>query len=757
MVEQRQTLNRMVRPAGPRPSAAAAALTPKEVLSMLRRHMLLIVSLTILGLIAGGAAWYLLRKYLPRYAAQTYIRVLPPVEKDPMTIGPVLVSREIQYGHRVSMANLIKRQSSLLDLIDKPAVRETRWFQRFAKLDEHGDIINRAQCIGKAFKDLKKNFGAYAHREAEFVVLSMACCDRKEAALIVNQMVTLFLASQRDTKREGVGAKLTEFLKRQEAVQRELRMAEEGLAAVRTASKITDLDRPLGRYYRHTIEIKLDDLELEQNDLILMIKQLQAQIENLKELAAVPIDKISEQIERQIEVDPVMVLLAQQLALAKAQLVGRLTKFGQNHRVVRQSQELISEIKEERQIRKEEIADQTRQANLKDAQNLLIVLQSRFEELEKLRLEAETQKRKLDLARVRFERGVAIRDERKEMLDEIKAQIESYRIIQEDPETSKVQFAGYAPEPLEMVSTRQWWFFFPSGTIFGLVFGIGIAILIEILNDLVRTPRDVGRYLHIPLLGVVPDEAEDERVRGVDLCHVVRQAPYSIISESYRRLRTNLKLSASAESLKALLISSGMAEDGKTSVAVNLAAALVAENKKVLLIDANFRRPSLQTIFPRTGPAGEGGERFEFGLSTLLTGLCSYQDVKRSNVIEGLDIIESGQLPSNPAELLGSAQMEQLIKERRKSHDYVIIDGPPVLLVSDAKVLARLVDGTMLVFNAGATRRGAAQRTIRELREVNATIVGCVLFAVTAIKGGYFREQFKSYQKYQKLQLAHSV
>jgi len=744
----------MVRPAGQRPPPAAAALTPKEVLSMLRRHILLIVSLTILGLIAGGAAWYLLRKYLPRYAAQTYIEVLPPVEKDPMTIGAALVAQNIQYGHRVSMANRIKRQSTLLELIDKPEVRETRWFQRFARFDERGDIINTAQCIGKAFKDLKKNFGAYAHREAEFVVLSMACGDAKEAARIVNQMVTLFLASRKSAETGGVGAKLTEFLKRQEAVQRELRTAEEGLADIRGDTGITDLDRPLGRYYRHTIEIKLDDLELEQNDLILMIKQLQAQMENLEELATGP---ISVQIERQIELDPVMVLLAQQLALTKAQLVGRLAKFGENHRVVRQTQGLIKEIKGEREIRKAEIAEQTRQANLKDAQDLLTVLRSRFEELEKLREEAETQKRGLDLARVRFERGVAIRDERKEMLDELKAQIESYRIIQEDPETSKVQFAGYAPEPLEMVSTRQWWFFFPTGTMFGLIFGIGLAILIEILNDLVRTPRDVGRYLHIPLLGVVPDEAEDERVRGIDLCHVVRQAPYSIISESYRRLRTNLKLSASAESLKALLISSGMAEDGKTSVAVNLAAALVAENKKVLLIDANFRRPSLQTIFPRTGPAGEGGERFEFGLSTLLTGLCSYQDVKRSNVIEGLDIIESGQLPSNPAELLSSAQMEQLIKERRKSHDYVIIDGPPVLLVSDAKVLARLVDGTMLVFNAGATRRGAAQRTIRELREVNATIVGCVLFAVTAMKGGYFREQFKSYQKYQKLQLAHSV
>jgi len=87
----------------------------------------------------------------------------------------------------------------------------------------------------------------------------------------------------------------------------------------------------------------------------------------------------------------------------------------------------------------------------------------------------------------------------------------------------------------------------------------------------------------------------------------------------------------------------------------------------------------------------------------------------------------------------------------------MLVDGPPVLLVSASKMLARVVDGTVLVFNAGTTRRGAAQRTIRELKEAKATIVGCVLFAVQAMKGGYFREQFKSFRKYQKLQLAQSV
>ena len=746
MVEERQrSVNRIQGPTGIRPLAAAAPLTPKEVFGILRRHVLMIISLTIFGLVSGGGAWYLLMRYAPKYTARTFIRVLPPIEKDPMTITSAQVQKDIQYGYRVSMANLITRQSTLQRLIDRDRIQQTEWFEGFGKI--------RDKRIQKAFRELRKKFGASAQRDGEFIVLSMTCNDRTESALIVNEMVDLFLTSQGATKKEEIAGKLAGLIDQQNSVQRDLDLAEAALADVRAATGLTDLERPATRQFRHTIELRLDDLELEQNTMTLTIKQVEADIKNLEELATGP---INEQIEHQIETDPVMVVLAQQLAFQESELAGRLTKFGENHRVVRQTQEFIKEIRENRALRKAEIAEQTRQSNLKDAQNSLVVLQDRYIELEKLRQEMDAKKRDLDLARVQYEQRVTIRDERKQMLDEVKAQIEKLKIMHDDPETRKVQFVGYAPEPLE-VSSPRWEFYFPGGTILGLLSGVGLAFLIELLNDLVRTPRDVARFLHIPLLGVIPDAAEDAQVRNIDHCLIVRKAPYSIISESYRRLRTNLKLSGPGESLKALLVTSGAAGDGKTSVAVNLATTFVAENKNVLFIDANFWRPRSHAIFPPPLAEQEADEETQYGLSTLLAGLCGYQEIIRPSGIEGFDVIDSGPLPPNPAELLGGAQMKQLVKHQRESYDYVIIDGPPVLLVSATKILAKLVDGTALVFNASATRRGAALRTIRELRDVNAEIIGCVVFAVKAMKGGYFTEQFRSYQEYQKLQLAHSI
>jgi capsular exopolysaccharide synthesis family protein len=709
---------------------------------------LLIISLTILGFVIGGAAWFLLLKYAPKYTAQTYLKVLPPVQKDPMTVVSPMVAKDIQYGYRATIAALIIQQSTLEDLLEKREIQELNWFQRFGDVQREKD-----KCIRKAFKDLKKHFRAYPDRDREFVTVSMTSGKKEEAQTIVNEMVEMFLAKQVRTTGDEISKKLATLTDQQNAVQRELESAQRGLVEVRDRFGVTDLEQFGSRYIQHTYEIRLNDLELQRNELMLQIGQLQSAVGTLEDQArgAIPV-----QVERLIQTDPVVVALTQQLALQESALAGRLSKFGEDHRTVRQTRELIEKIKKEIESRKVEVAEQTRQANLRNAQDTMVILADQLEELERMREEAAAKKRDLDLARTLYSDRQTVRDERREMLDTIKAQIQSYQIIYTDPETPKVLSMGFAPEPLE-VSSPRWEFYFPGGTVLGMMLGVGLAFLIELLNDLVRTPRDVARYLHIPLLGVIPDAEEDAQVPDIDLCHVVRQAPYSIVSESYRRLRTNLKLSGSADSLKVLLVTSGMPGEGTTSVMVNLATTLVAENNKVLLIDANFRRPSLQEAFPRAGAKEPETENSAFGLSSLLTGLCSYENVLRPNVMEGLDIIETGSLPSNPAELLGNYRMEQLIKDRRNNYDYVIIDAPPALLFSDAKIIAKVVDGTVLVFNAGTTRRGAAQRMILEMRAVSAPITGCILFAAKVLKGGYFQEQFKSYRKYQKVQLAHSV
>jgi len=282
MVEQRQTqavVNKTAAPAAPRP-AAARALTPKEALGILRRHILLIVSLTMLGFMVGAATWYFLRRYFPKYTARTFIKVLPPIQKDPMTIRDTHAHKDIEHGHRLSMVSIITQQSTLRNLIDRDKVQDTNWFKRFGEI--------KSKSVVKAFKDLKKNFGAYAQREGSYIILSMTCGDKTEAALIVNEMVDLFLRSQGSATREDVAVKLARLEDQRVRVQRDLNAAEDALDDVRKRWGFTGLEE---RYFRHTITEKLRNLELDQSELLMTIKDIETNIENLEKQAVGPINE----------------------------------------------------------------------------------------------------------------------------------------------------------------------------------------------------------------------------------------------------------------------------------------------------------------------------------------------------------------------------------------------------------------------------------------------------------------------------------
>jgi succinoglycan biosynthesis transport protein ExoP len=710
------------------------AMTTKELFGVLRRHMLLIILLTIIGLAAGGGSCYLLRTALPKYTARAYIEVLPPVQTDPMVMTTPTVQKDIRYGHRLSVASVIKRQGTLEALLRRQVVIDTKWFKRVDGLPWQ-------------IKYLNKYLGVTAHRDADYIEVSFTCRDAQEAADIANEMVGMFISSEVEKAQAEVGVKLEDLNARRTRVEEDLRTAERALDEVTTAHQIFDLRIPTGSAERNVITMKLQQLELEKTELDLVTRQLKADLEVLEKRKVGVIDVVTQNA---IENDAVMLTLKRQIHFTEAQLAGLRTKFGPNHREVRQTQELRDELQLRWEARADEIGNRTRQANYENANDRLVVYQQRGAELATLLQDATAEQKKLDIARIQYAQRLTIRDERIAMLDAIKESIEKMNIRFGDPDTPKVRPLSNAIKPIEQDFSRDWLLWFPLGAILGLLLSVGIAFLVELANDIVRTPRDVSKYLHIPLLGVIPDAAEDRDVRGVDLTRVVSQAPYSLTSESYRQCKANLTLSGTGESLKTILITSGAAGDGKTCVAANLASAYVAADKKVLLIDANFRQPTLNKIFP---PSGSGAG---FGLSSLLIGQCGTNEAIRSSGIDGLDIIDAGGLlPPNPAELLGSALMVETLAELRNSYDFIIIDSPPVLLISDPKVLAKSVGTTIVVLNANVTHRGAALRTIRELEEVNANVAGCVLMAAPSLKGGYFQEQYKSYRRYQeKLQAA---
>ncbi len=233
----------------------------------------------VLGLLASCEERGVLGASASEYTAKALIRVLPYADKDPMRIETPAIDKDIQYGFRQSIATLVKRQSTLLELIDRDKVQQSRWFRSFAKFDKQGRIINRDHCILKAYQDLREHFSAVADKDSEFVVLSMTCSDASEATVIVNEMATLFITSYGSTKKKEIADKLKNLEKRRMGIQNELSAAEMALAEVRTKFGFTDLEE---HSYPHPITARLMRLQHERDNYVLETKAVEAHISNLK-------------------------------------------------------------------------------------------------------------------------------------------------------------------------------------------------------------------------------------------------------------------------------------------------------------------------------------------------------------------------------------------------------------------------------------------------------------------------------------------
>lgn len=741
----------MVRAGGMRPMGMmAAGMTPKEMMGILRRHILLITAFTIMGFIVGAASWFLLRTYMPRYTAKRFIEVLPPEDRPPMTFTGGQTQKDLYYQFRLTKAMSIKQLSMLQDLLEVYKIRETEWFRRFCNVDKDGNISNVGKAIVKGVEDLEDHLGSSAPRDTQWIQVSMTCGSKKESALIVNEMVQLFLHQQGESATGDTREQLTELKKQENVLKGELTAIEKNLDLIRDA-----IEQPVNLEnvrFRDYMDEKLGTLEVEASRLESEISNFESIIATLRVRAEGEYDVV---VREQIERDPIASEMRRRIALMEPLLNQQLERLGEEHRQIKETKAALKQMREDLAQRQVEIADILRKSNLRNAEDQMTAFKQQLDTLTRQLQDAHRQYQEMDGDRAAYQRIVTMRDEKREMLKEVTDHITRLKIFMDNPEISKLKPGRPAPEPLRM-SSPKWEIYFPGGFILGLMAGIGLAFAIEMLNDLVRTPSDVIRHLRVPLLGMICHADEDDAVEGVDLCHVVRQAPYSIMSECYRQFRTNLKLSGSGESRKSLLVTSCGPGEGKTSIAVNISATFVAENSRVLFIDTNFRRPSTGTLFPHTGANGRVSEHPDFGLSNYLIGQCDYDKIVRRSGIAGFDIIDSGPLPSNPAEILGSERMRKLLGLAEKAYDYILLDGPP-LLISDAKTLAAMVDGTILVVNATLTHRGAAQRVLRELGAIKANIVGTVLLGVRTMKGGYFQEMFRSYERYQRVQTAGMV
>lgn len=204
----------------------------------------------------------------------------------------------------------------------------------------------------------------------------------------------------------------------------------------------------------------------------------------------------------------------------------------------------------------------------------------------------------------------------------------------------------------------------------------------------------------------------------------------SVVSEQFRTLRTNINFSMPDQELQTLLFTSASPGEGKSTVAANTAVVFAQEGKRVLLIDADMRKPTVHYTFHMTNT---------LGLSNLLTRQASLAEVVKESDIEKLHVITCGPIPPNPAELLGSRTMNKVIEEMKEHYDIILFDAPPVLSVTDGQILSNKCEGTVLVMSAGQTEKENIVKAKEALVSSQANIIGAVLNNFTLEKDHYYQ------------------
>ncbi len=709
------------------PASSGAGLTGKDVLRIFRRRWLMIaIFLVSFGAVslAGSILW---RIKLPKYTVQSFVTLAPP--KHSMTGSNPWRSAEMLDRHKKSKARMVKMRSVLKAALDSEEIQATDWFNR---LKENDPERNRAMT------ELLDEIGVNPQPDEDHIRIQMSMyCGSKnqktELAVIVDQVTKAFISEvnreqrhQRDKEIDTV----TISLRAQEHIRDNARAAR--------AERRRIMEVPTMQRQRDSVSVEIDELIKSGNDLMTKAIEMETAHEALYAQDQQGMLLTNMEVQRALEFDPILRNLLGQFKNAQSTIPIVKSKYGPEHQTFKRFTIQIESLRREIDSRRQELV-QSKVASLKAFYK---------QELSNATsMQIQNGHRRAGLMAKRKELATAL-DDIQQLSDTAEAaqkEIANYAQRKVDLEMLRegnlpATLMASATVPLEPSgpSVPVWTFL---GTILGLGLGVSLAFLLELSDTSVKTPTDIASRVELPLLAMVP-HADDLLEEIGDIRVACMTSSHSMISEAFRELRTNLRFSGPAENRRSLLITSSSPDDGRTCVAANMAVAIANGGRRVLLVDTNFRRPAIHDLFSLEN---------EPGLSDALSGQAPWEQCVRETQTPNLSIIPSGKLPPNPSDLLGSDLAKETFDAMAVQYDQVILDGPPLLLVTDARVLAAAVDGVIVVVRAGVNTYGIVQRCRRILTQIDAHVVGGVLNGVRATSDGYLQKNYDAFQDYHEV------
>jgi len=701
-----------VRPAG-------GGITGRDILQIIRKRKLLIILCVVICAAVTATGTLLWQLYAPFYTAEALLEISPP-PADVLTGTTGLYGKDIMERLTMTQARLVKSHAVLARATDNDELQRTAWFKHDRR---------------EAVRRLREEIDVTHLPNENFVRVSMTGLgrsdgERTELAQIVNAVAVAFVEDSQEAVQLGRGGEMERLRDELDNRESDLDRIHDQLNEARSG------EVPNIRELRSVLSIELEYLTRRLMDLRLNQAEARSQLEALDAQEAEGGTAISAQVRAGLEADPALRSLQNFKLNLITERENVLRKFGPQHRSVQNLQTRLDSINKEIAEKEKEVIETQTKALRDMVERALAAITAQLMDVRQKTHEANSNLRELQATIALTEQLEISKKDVEGNISRIKKRLLELRLLYEGERHAMLRSRATKPEERAM---PKWGIMMPLGVLAGLLIALGLAFTLEFVDTSIKSPSDISRRIDLPSLGMIPhtDDLEED-IEDLRLAFMTN--PNSLIEEAFRQIRTCLLFSGPAPQRRSLLITSPSPEDGRTTVALNLAAPIARSGRRVLVVDANFRQPMIRKLFPET--------RAE-GLSSALVGQANWQELLYA-VEPNFDVLAAGPLPPNPAELLGSNQMRQIVAEMVEQYDQVIFDGAPCLVVTDSAMLSTLVDGVILVVRAGTNTYGIVLRTRDTLSRIGAHILGVVLNGIRVTAGGYLRKSYETFYEYRE-------
>ena len=691
-------------------SAEPAERPQPNVFAVIWRRRWIVIACVILGLIAG-ATYY--AKATPVYSSASVVYVQDNALKimnDPM--GGTNRSQSYLF----TQCQLLTSTSILSDALKNPDVAQAKTLQ------------NASNPVGL----LKSSITAAPDKFADLINVSMESTSPTDAAVLVNAIVEAYIDYQGRQHKSTALEIVRIFQKESDQYEESLHKTQLAILALKKENPDLTFQTERGSIVTNKLG-ELSDRLTQAQLRSLDIKTAAAEAEVVKDDPAA-LRRLVDQF--QLGADPSASLDPTILANYRAsrdRLTDMLDRLGSKHELVRSAERQVGRMEEELQQATRDTA--ANYAGL--LKQSLRIADARVEELQAALKEARTSAISLNFKQAEYEQLKKDEERIMRSLDLLDSRIKEIN-VNEDVGSLTVSVLetakpGSIVRPL-MTKVMG------MALVAGLMCGVGLAMLRDMMDQRLRSADEITAVLDLPILGVVPHIASKAKVKAAENGRIVHLLPRSNVAESYRTIRTAVSFGAGDGMVaKTILITSPAPGDGKSTCASNLALAFAQSGRRTLLIDADCRRPTQDRIY---------GIKNDVGLADVLAGQADLKATIHHTESEKLHVLTSGAIPPNPAELLDSQALIELLASVAADYDQILIDSPPVVPVTDARILAASCDAAIIVLRADRSTRRLAEHARDSLASVGANLIGVIVNDVPRGKSGAGYDYYYGYGQY---------